>query len=260
MCLIGMFILSCGCTTTSQESNVPHTSVPLTGNIEVTAVPPGAEVSLDQLNEATTPHTYSNVTVGSHKIDVYLTGYKTFTTWIDVTAGQTNYVNAILQTPTPTPTSTSPTATPPSRLTAPKTTFTVITGEFSKVTHASVSTIRKNWDNDAEYDGITVHPSLKDASDETVKWSGMRLNVDIEIWSTKFDNNFKEVKDQLVYKGSGTISSWEDGNMFMGGGIQVPFSSMRVPAGESFGWTYATVHVPGEQTFSDIDRITALTP
>lgn len=119
MSLIGMVILSCGCTTTSQESSAPQTSIPQTGNIEVTAVPQGALVKLNNLHQATTPHTYTQVPIGSHRIDVYLTGYTPFTIWVDVTEGQTNYVNAVLKTPTPTPTPTSPPATSPSRQTSP---------------------------------------------------------------------------------------------------------------------------------------------
>ncbi|WP_346434785.1 hypothetical protein [uncultured Methanoculleus sp.] len=115
------------------------------------------------------------------------------------------------------------------------------------MTHASVSTIRDNWDADAEDDGITVHPDLLDQYDETVKYSDVSIPVDIQIWTTKFDSNYKEQKDKLIYQGSGTITTWKDGNMFMKGGIKVPFSSMNVPSGEMFGWTYVTIHTRWEK-------------
>lgn len=132
--------------------------------------------------------------------------------------------------------------------------------DFSKVTHISASTIQKHWSSGAGYDGITVHADLRDSSDATIKWSGTTLPVDIQIYSTKFDSNYKKVKDKLVYQGTGQITSWVDGNMFMGGGIKVPYSSMNVPAGEQYGWTIVTVHTPDGKTYADTDQITALTP
>ncbi|MDK2974444.1 MAG: hypothetical protein PWP08_815 [Methanofollis sp.] len=139
-------------------------------------------------------------------------------------------------------------------------TSTEAANDFSQVTHASVSTMRENWDADAEDDGITVHPNLLDQYDETVKYSDASIPIDIQIWTTKFDDNFKEQKDKLVYKGSGTITTWKDGNMFMKGGIKVPFSSMNVPSDEMFGWTYVTIHTPDGKTYEAVDKFTALTP
>jgi hypothetical protein len=137
---------------------------------------------------------------------------------------------------------------------------TAVVNDFSQVTHASVDTITDNWDADAEDDGITVHPDLLDRYDETVKYSDASIPVDIQIWTTKLDNNFKEQKDKLVYKGSGTITTWKDGNMFMKGGIKVPFSSMNVPSDEMFGWTYVTIHTPDGKTYEAVDEFTSLTP
>jgi hypothetical protein len=131
--------------------------------------------------------------------------------------------------------------------------------DFSQVTHAEVSTIKAHWTSGAEDDGITVHPSLVDVKGQTVTWSGVSIPVDIEIYSTKFDANYKQIKDQLVYKGSGKISDWKDGNMFMGGGIQVPFTSMNVPAGKTYGWTYVTIHMPDGKTYSAKYELTSLT-
>jgi hypothetical protein len=131
---------------------------------------------------------------------------------------------------------------------------------FSQVTHADVSTMRRHWTSGAEYDGIAIYPSLNDVKGQTVRWSGASLPVDIEIYTTKYDANYKEIKDRLVYQGSGTITNWQDGNMFMGGGIQVPFTSMNVPEGKNYGWTYVTIHTPDGKTYSAKDVFTALTP
>ncbi len=137
---------------------------------------------------------------------------------------------------------------------------TVLQGDFSQVTHADVMTKQGHWTSGADADGIIVYPALEDVKGADVTWSGYTLPVDIQIYSTKFDSSYNEVKGQLVYQGSGTISSWQDGNMFMGGGIQVPYSSMKVPAGQSYGWTYVTVHTPDGKTYSAVDKLTSLTP
>jgi hypothetical protein len=125
---------------------------------------------------------------------------------------------------------------------------------------ASVMTMKKNWDADAEDDGIVVFPSLKDAAGETVKWSGATLPVDIEIWTTEMDANYKDQKDQLVYKGSGTIDSWEDGNFLLGQGIRVPFEQMKVPSGETMGWVYAKVHTPDGKIYEGVEKLASITP
>ena len=86
----------------------PQTSVPQVGNIEVTGLPLGALVSLDDGGDKIIPHTYYDVPVGSHNIAIHLEGYKPFTTSVFVTAGQTSRFIAALgpvtsQTTIPTP-------------------------------------------------------------------------------------------------------------------------------------------------------------
>jgi hypothetical protein len=137
---------------------------------------------------------------------------------------------------------------------------TIPQGDFSQVTHADVSTKQGHWTSGADADGIIVYPALEDVKGADVIWSGYTLPVDIQIYSTKFDASYNQVKDLLVYQGAGTISSWQDGNMFMGGGIQVPYSSMKVPTGQTYGWTYVTVHTPDGKTYSAVDKYTSLKP
>jgi hypothetical protein len=67
-----------------------------TGNIQVVSSPSGATVTLDRSQSATTPYTFTYVPVGSHEISVYLSGYQTFYTNVNVNQGQTAYINAIL--------------------------------------------------------------------------------------------------------------------------------------------------------------------
>jgi hypothetical protein len=70
------------------------------GNIQVVSSPSGATATLDRSQSATTPYTFTNVPVSpSHEVSVYLSGYQTFYTNVNVNRGQTTYINAIL-TPT----------------------------------------------------------------------------------------------------------------------------------------------------------------
>ena len=136
----------------------------------------------------------------------------------------------------------------------------VNTADFTSVAMASVTTMKKSWDADAEDDGLVVYPDLKDDKSETVKWSGTTLTVDIEIWSTKTDANYNKQKDQLLYKGTGTIDSWEDGNFILGQGIRVPFEQIKVPSGQTTGWVYAKIHTPDGKTYEGVEKYASLTP
>jgi hypothetical protein len=118
---------------------------------------------------------------------------------------------------------------------------------LSTVTHATVMTSTKNWDSDADDDGMVVYPALKDESDETVKFEAIELNVDIEIWTTDLDDDFDTVKDKLVYEGSSIIDNWEDGNFMFGGGIKIPFEDIKTTESDSdFGMILVKIH-----TFDD---------
>jgi len=68
-----------------------------TGNIQVSSTPSGAMVTLDRSQSANTPYTYYNIPVGNHEVSVYMSGYQTWYSTVDVKEGQTTYVNAILQ-------------------------------------------------------------------------------------------------------------------------------------------------------------------
>jgi len=112
------------------------------------------------------------------------------------------------------------------------------------VTHAEVWTFTKNWDEDAEDDGLAVYITLKDEKDETVKFKSVSLPVEIEIYTKEYESG-KTVKGRLVYKGTATITSWKDGNPFLSGGIRIPFEDIKVTeADNEFGIIYVKVHLP----------------
>jgi len=68
-----------------------------TGSISVTSSPSGATAVLDDSKTATTPYTYSNVPVGTHTIEVYLSGYQDYLTSVSVQKGVTAQVSATLK-------------------------------------------------------------------------------------------------------------------------------------------------------------------
>ncbi|MBO8181675.1 MAG: DUF4352 domain-containing protein [Archaeoglobus sp.] len=107
-----------------------------------------------------------------------------------------------------------------------------------------ITTFTKNWDEDAEDDGIVVYVTLKDEKDDTVMFEGVSLPVDIEIYTKEYEN-FKPVKGRLIYQGKAMITSWKDGNMFLSAGIRVPFEDIKAKeSDDEFGILYVKVHLP----------------
>lgn len=120
---------------------------------------------------------------------------------------------------------------------------------LAAATTASVDTMTKNWDADADDDGIIVHPELKDSKNETVKFENTELSVDVELWTTKYDN-FNEVKDRNIYSGVGKINSWKDGNFLYEGGIKIPFDEIKAVSSDSqYGMVFVKIHAPDGKIF-----------
>ena len=122
---------------------------------------------------------------------------------------------------------------------------------LATATHAYVdSSGGKNWDADLEDDGVIIYPELKDANDDTVKFESVELPVDIEIWTTKMDDSFKDVKDRLVYSGSGTIDSWKDGNFMFDGGIKISFDDIKsIESDSDYGELFVKIHTSDGKVF-----------
>ncbi len=132
--------------------------------------------------------------------------------------------------------------------------------DFSSVTHASVTSMTKNWDSTAEDDGDVIYPTLLDGEDKPVSWSGAQIPVKIEIWSKKFDSGYKEVKDQLLYSGSATLSNWKDSNLLLGDGIRVPFNEIKQVNDDKYGMVFVTMTLPDARTMEATNSYTALKP
>jgi hypothetical protein len=123
---------------------------------------------------------------------------------------------------------------------------TLSVSQFSDVTHVGVS-IMPCTGSGVGYGNI-IRPDLRDINNISVKWSGVNLPVDIDIYTTKLDDNLNEIQDQLVYKETRTISSWQDNE------IKVSFSSLHIPVSIkpacAIGYTYVTVHTPEGKIYS----------
>ena len=87
----------------SDTFSVTVNIIPSTGSISVTSTPSGATIDLEGFVGpiVTTPYTFTNVPAGVHTLNLTLTGYHNWTTTVQVTAGETAYVDATL-TPIPT--------------------------------------------------------------------------------------------------------------------------------------------------------------
>ncbi len=120
---------------------------------------------------------------------------------------------------------------------------------FSTAATADVWPQPKNWDADAEDDGIIVYPSLKDINGEPIQFERVTLSVDIEVWTKKMNMDYKKVKDRQIYNGTGMINSWYDGNMFMNGGIRVPFDDMNILESDDYGYVFIRIHTPDGKTY-----------
>jgi len=127
--------------------------------------------------------------------------------------------------------------------------------QFDTVTHATVFVLVKNWDADAENDGIVIYPDLKDAENVSVRWSDAELTVDIKLYTTRLNDSFQVVKDRVAYSGTGTIDSWKDGNILYSGGIQVPFDDIT-NYDMALGICFVTIHTP----VGDFEAEHGLTP
>jgi hypothetical protein len=77
---------------------------PTTGTISVSSSPSGTNVYLDDTYKGIAPLTITDVSTGTHTIEVKLEGYEDWSTSVQVTAGETLPVPATLTLiPTPTP-------------------------------------------------------------------------------------------------------------------------------------------------------------
>jgi PEGA domain len=119
------------------------TPIPQAGSIQVTSNPSGATAILDGARTGTTTFTFGNVPIGSHYVEVYLSGYQTYSTTVTVQQGQTMQVYAPLS-PTQTIGSLSITSSPSGAT-------VYVDGSYRGVTPATVGNLQAGTHNVALY-------------------------------------------------------------------------------------------------------------
>ena len=85
-----------GGTTSTVEKALTHIISPLTGSVEVTSTPSGANVYLDDNYKGITPVTLNDVPAGNHKITLMLDGYSKSEGTTEVEGGKTSSVSVSL--------------------------------------------------------------------------------------------------------------------------------------------------------------------
>lgn len=136
--------------------------------------------------------------------------------------------------------------TPPTGIpSAPENTEEVMV-HFTGMDHAYVQAIPKDWDGDGTENGLVVYPALKDANDEMIGFQDIELDVEVEIWATRFDEaTTQEIKDRVVYSKTSKINSWKDGDPRLDGGIKIPYTEIITEATDSgYGGVAVKIHLP----------------
>jgi hypothetical protein len=113
--VITLLVISSGCTTPVADSLATvQPTLPATGSLELSSVPPQSEIYLDGVYRGTTPSIIPDVSTGTHTLEFRSREYHSWSASVVVQGGIRSYINATLSpvvTQTPVPT-TEPTPVP----------------------------------------------------------------------------------------------------------------------------------------------------
>ena len=88
LCLVILAVILAGCTSIPpQQEN---------GSVQVSSVPPGAEVYFDHEYHGTTPSVITAVTAGNHTVEIRGNGYEPWSAPVSVTKGKAASISAVL--------------------------------------------------------------------------------------------------------------------------------------------------------------------
>jgi hypothetical protein len=79
-----------------ETTEVTGTLLPLTGSLEITTSPPGAQVLLDTVNRGISPLTLANLTNGNHTMTIVNEGYVTTEQMVRIIPGRTTQITVML--------------------------------------------------------------------------------------------------------------------------------------------------------------------
>ena len=119
--VVALLVLVSGCTTTLPRASPSETT---TGSLDISSTPQGSEIYVDGVYKGRTPLLLSDITNGSHILELQYAGYSSLKKSVEIKAGTTSYVDASLSpiiVPTSLPT-TIPTTIPTTKPTSVPTT------------------------------------------------------------------------------------------------------------------------------------------
>ena len=107
--VVALLVLVSGCTTPLPRASPSGAT---TGSLDISSTPQGSEIYLDGGYKGITPLVLSDVTTGSHMLELRYAGYTSLKKSVEIKAGTTSYVDASLSliiVPTSLPTTLSTT-------------------------------------------------------------------------------------------------------------------------------------------------------
>jgi peptidyl-prolyl cis-trans isomerase B (cyclophilin B) len=114
-----------------------------------------------------------------------------------------------------------------------------------------VNVANGDWNNDAVYDGIEVKILLNDQNGSLIKYSGVKLTADIQIYKSKEDNS----RGESVYKSTFDFTGNEDS------ALKIPWDKIKLPAKEKHkGIIEVTLNTPKQGKFRAVTTHNQLTP
>lgn len=142
---------------------------------------------------------------------------------------------------------------------AEQSTEDVTTGNVAEISTISVIAASRNWDADAEEDGIVIDIIFYDRNHDVILFKGHEFIVTVEIYTTVYNQDFQAQKGRLVYKNTFHMQSSSEIDTFWGKGLEIPFTQFSIqPGDDQFGIMDVTVEIPGVGTYYGVQEFTPL--
>jgi len=137
----------------------------------------------------------------------------------------------------------------------------ISTGDVAEISTISVYSVGRNWDADAEDDGIVININFYNRDHEIIYFKEHEFYVTIRIYTTVYDENFNAQKGRLVYENTFEMTSSIQIDDFWGKGLEIPFTEIKTRADDDqFGIMEVTVEIPGVGMYYGVDEFTQLYP
>ena len=90
---VALLVLVSGCTTTLPRTSPSEAT---TGSLDISSTPQGSEIYVDGVYKGISPLVLSDITTGSHMLELRYSGYTSLKKSVEIKAGTTSYVDASL--------------------------------------------------------------------------------------------------------------------------------------------------------------------